>query len=64
MIGSLINKYSEASNRINQFNLFYEEFEDTKQGRKRQTTINKSYTSDKIFVSVHLLVCAVMGSIK
>jgi len=23
-----------------------------------------SYTSDKIFVSVHLLVCAIMGSIK
>ena len=63
MIGSLINKYSNASNRINHLNLFYEEFEDTKQGRKRQTTIYKSYTSDTIFVSVHLHVCAIMGSI-
>ena len=33
-------------------------------GRKGQATINKSYTSDTIFESVHLHVYAVMGSIK
>ena len=35
-----------------------------RKGRKGQTTIYKSYTSDKLCVSVHLHVCAIMGSIK
>ena len=87
MIGSLINKYSDATNKINptKFNVWnrlcnyyriylliasysplicFMKSLKIRKGRKGQTTIYKSYTSDKIFVSVHLHVCAIMGSIK
>ena len=87
MIGALINKYSDASNKINPtkfivrkrlYNYYrlslcivsystlicFMKSLKIRKGRKGQTTINKSFTSDKICVSVHLHVCALMGSIK
>jgi hypothetical protein len=87
MIGSLINKYFDASNRINptkcivrkrlcnyyRISLCIVSYSTLicvmkslkiRKGRKGQTTIYKSYTSDTICVSVQLHVCAVMGSIK
>ena len=87
MIGALINKYYDATNKIiptkfivrkrlcNYYRIslwivsystlicFMKSLK-MRKGRKGQTTIYKSYTSDKIFVSVHLHVCAIMGSIK
>ena len=89
MIGALINKYSDASNKINPTKFIvrkrlcnyyriylwivsystlicFMKSLKMRKGRKGQTTIYKSYTctSDKICVSVHLHVCAIMGSIK
>jgi hypothetical protein len=87
MIGALINKYSDASNKINTIKFIvrkrlcnyyrisvwivsystlicFMKSLKIRKGRKGQTTIYKLFTSDKIFVSVHLHVCAIMGSIK
>jgi hypothetical protein len=78
MIEALINKYSDASNRINPTKFivrkrlcnYYRTYLwvvsystlicfmkslKIRKGRKGQTTIYKSYTSDIVFVSVHCL---------
>jgi hypothetical protein len=86
MIGSLINKYYIASNRVSptkfivrkrlcnyyRISLWIVSYSTLicfmkslkiRKGRKGQTTIYKSYTSNTIFVGVHLHVSAVMGQL-
>jgi hypothetical protein len=81
MIGALINKYSDASNRINTTKFIvrkrlcnyyrislwivsYSTLICFMKSLKTRKGIYKSYTSDKTFASVHLHVCAIMGSMK